>query len=578
MPKARLYFDGDNTWIEKEAREYSLTQAVEDKLDSIDTIETTLQGEIDDLQDQIDNLASRGRYLSTWDCVSWLPDTNPQTDPYVYRAWDYYIVSTVGWTNYRPNGSEYHIWVASQVVESLPVSQNDLYIYDWIQWILQQSWSSLNAVWWSITWTLSAQTDLQNALNTKANAVDLNTKAFPLSWDSWQTALDEAQAIYNWYAAGKTPIIKYSDKCYYFVNSVSSDLIFRSEINSFFSKSSYSSIAQGKILIRFLNGVVTEIIINSADNPRISTEWFLLTNHTYSNPYIPTDPWHPATKKYVDDNSAYVWSSAPSNPTEWKLWYDTTNDVLKSYDGTNWNKCWWWSDIEYKTQAEYNALLPWAESDDKHYFIYTPSTPWQPWVNTILYAPLKLDLLDHWPNSITINNTGVSLVSSQASIDVWYFDGNSFLSGWALSNFWDFHVSVWVKLSSITWNQFIFAWGDSGDIFLGYQTVWWDKIWIGRNGVARDNSTSYTLSADTWYLLSFDRQWSTLTFSVNSNVIWMHSNSYSYSTAWWFEIGNDGWWNTITWYMSDVIVESAWWTIQETSDYYNATKWDYWIS
>ena len=32
------------------------------------------------------------------------------------------------------------------------------------------------------------------------------------------------------------------------------------------------------------------------------------------------------------------WSSAPSNPNEWDIWYDTTNDVLEAYDGTNWNE------------------------------------------------------------------------------------------------------------------------------------------------------------------------------------------------------------------------------------------------
>ena len=169
MPKARLYFDGDNSWIEKEARIYGLTQEVEDKLDSI----SDFQDEIDDLQDQINNLASRGRYLSTWNCVTWLPWTDPQVDPYVYRAWDYYIVSNVGGTNLRPTGAEYHVQVPSQVTESQSVSVNDLYIYDWIQWILQWSWSSIYAVWWSITWTLSAQTDLQNALNNKANLTDL---------------------------------------------------------------------------------------------------------------------------------------------------------------------------------------------------------------------------------------------------------------------------------------------------------------------------------------------------------------------------------------------------------------------
>lgn len=38
---------------------------------------------------------------------------------------------------------------------------------------------------------------------------------------------------------------------------------------------------------------------------------------------------------------AVVDSTAPSSPSQWDLWYDTTNDVLKSYDGTNWNTTWW---------------------------------------------------------------------------------------------------------------------------------------------------------------------------------------------------------------------------------------------
>lgn len=183
MAKARLHFDGDNSWIEKEARTYSLTQEVEDKLDSI----SNFQNEIDGLQDQINNLASRGRYLSTWNAVTGLPETNPQVDPYVYRAWDYYIVSIVWGTNYRPQGSEYHIWVASQAVETQWVEVNDLYIYDWVQWIKQWSGGWATTTWWSITWTLSSQTDLQNALNNKANVIDVlektNTTSFTPSWD-----------------------------------------------------------------------------------------------------------------------------------------------------------------------------------------------------------------------------------------------------------------------------------------------------------------------------------------------------------------------------------------------------------
>mgnify|MGYP003290301573 CR=1 FL=1 len=33
-----------------------------------------------------------------------------------------------------------------------------------------------------------------------------------------------------------------------------------------------------------------------------------------------------------------VSATAPSSPSEWDLWYDTTNDVLKSYNGTSWEE------------------------------------------------------------------------------------------------------------------------------------------------------------------------------------------------------------------------------------------------
>ena len=47
-------------------------------------------------------------------------------------------------------------------------------------------------------------------------------------------------------------------------------------------------------------------------------------------------------------NDVKVSSTAPSSPTEWMVWYDTTNDQLKVYDWTNWNV----------TGKEYNAW-PW---------------------------------------------------------------------------------------------------------------------------------------------------------------------------------------------------------------------------
>lgn len=338
MAKWRLHFDGDNVWIEKEARIYSLTDDVERKINSIPNVidNTSSTSATDalsanmgrDLQEQINNLASRGRYLSTWNAETWLPDTNPQVSPYVYRAWDYYIVSNVvSGTNYRPHGSSYVIWEASTDVEMESISVNDLYIYDWAQWIRQWSWSWASVTWWSIVGILSNQTDLQNALNAKANATDVNTKTFYLTWTTGETNMAVAREIHEWMSAWNMAIIHLSTGYLswdvftytYYISSgnVYPGWVFKSVDITNYSWAGYYRITKKQLRIVVRNGVVEEI-------------------------YLTTDPQVDVPPKtYVDNNDTYIWSSAPTdNVVEWRLWYDTTNDVLKVYDGTNWNTTW----------------------------------------------------------------------------------------------------------------------------------------------------------------------------------------------------------------------------------------------
>lgn len=67
--------------------------------------------------------------------------------------------------------------------------------------------------WGEIDGTLSNQTDLQNALNTKADNADVNTKTFYLSSTS---DLTNAQAAYDWWKSGKEAIIYYNNRTYIF--------------------------------------------------------------------------------------------------------------------------------------------------------------------------------------------------------------------------------------------------------------------------------------------------------------------------------------------------------------------------
>ena len=93
-----------------------------------------------ELQDQVDNLKARGRFLALWDCSTGLAETHPTVSPYEYKAGDYFIVGIVaqaGGTNYKPSGSSYTDNVPSTAVETVDVSVDDVYYYDGNVWHLQ---------------------------------------------------------------------------------------------------------------------------------------------------------------------------------------------------------------------------------------------------------------------------------------------------------------------------------------------------------------------------------------------------------------------------------------------------------
>lgn len=122
-----------------------LKEALENKVnvdDIVDNVTTTTsdaplsanQGKL--LNDRINNLESIDRYLALWDCTTGKPTTNPTTMPYTYKAGDYYRVTNIGTTNYKPNGSTYND-IASSVEETERVAIGDVYFYDGTNWTLQ---------------------------------------------------------------------------------------------------------------------------------------------------------------------------------------------------------------------------------------------------------------------------------------------------------------------------------------------------------------------------------------------------------------------------------------------------------
>lgn len=87
------------------------------------------------LNDRINNIATRGRFLSLWNCQTGMPLTNPSGYPYEYHTGDFFIVNATGATNYIPNGSSY-IGEASTTVYSGEIKVNDTIFYDGVNWMV----------------------------------------------------------------------------------------------------------------------------------------------------------------------------------------------------------------------------------------------------------------------------------------------------------------------------------------------------------------------------------------------------------------------------------------------------------
>ena len=115
-------------------------------------------------------MQSRGRFLSNWNCSTWLPVTAPFGTAYSYNPWDYYVVGVVDLTtNYRPDWATYD-GTASSVVETETVEVSDMYVWDGTQWILTKNTARQIAVDSTLSTTSTNPVEnrvITNELNTK---------------------------------------------------------------------------------------------------------------------------------------------------------------------------------------------------------------------------------------------------------------------------------------------------------------------------------------------------------------------------------------------------------------------------
>lgn len=178
------------------------------------------------LQDQVDNLKSRGRFLALWNCATGLAESDPPTGTYTYQTGDYFIVGVVaqsGGTNYKPSGSSYTTGVASTAVETQPVDVDDVYYYDGTVWRLQVN-TQKEVAFVNIAGSPYDNTNLAGALNSKQNEITSQSKLSSdlvddtnqthkfvtaeekTTWNNKQNAINDLAAIRSGAALGATSV------------------------------------------------------------------------------------------------------------------------------------------------------------------------------------------------------------------------------------------------------------------------------------------------------------------------------------------------------------------------------------
>lgn len=438
MAKARLYFDGDNTYIEKQARIYKMVDEIGDKIDNIPGVINDLNStsETDalsaamwkELQDQINAMSWNFHFLSSWDCTTGLPWSDPATDPYVYQSWDYYIVSNTGSTNYKPHWSSYTHWVASTAVETQPVQMNDWYVYDGSTWILQPSGWAQIVVDTALSTTSTNPVEnrvITQALNNKQNTISnlsaieswaaawatalqpwanitqlTNNAWYQTAWDvatavSWkQDVLTEGDGIditnnvisctveYTWWTdieVTSNNVINFTNASWYMLKS-SNKLIYATTDTAFNTRDKVCTTAEwnytprewdvlaltfnhwcwvGSPRLNIDNSWLHSIVISSTGWANASTLWLGMSKIAWMFVYDWTNrvtwpikdttytawTWLSLSSWTFTNTQPWptIWTTAPSSPSEWAMWYDTTNHVLKVYNGTEWEEVgsWW---------------------------------------------------------------------------------------------------------------------------------------------------------------------------------------------------------------------------------------------
>ena len=282
-------------------------------------------------------------------------------------------------------------------------------------------------------------------------------------------------------------------------------------------------------------------------------------------------------------------TTQPSNPVEGSIYYDTTNDVLKTYDWTQWNEISWaeyeaWTGIAiwnlYRdTQwpcPEGFHIPVWGEMQAINDIMEIWESAWYYTtadIQKILHLPSAYPPTPEYAEEIT-STSGYWMAYWDDWFKAWYYLPSS---GWLYLNEWDDASTAYLSFIRAVKDEPVIPDGSWTRIVWSFQWKWifWNQtLWLISLSDRTDaGSPRYTIMDKNIWATTVRTYWDTQT-EANSGKLFQRWNNYWF--PWYDDIQVASWYWPWNYYSSSTLICDDYWEWDSSNNHnlwWWATNW-----